>query len=196
MVLPLSAQQQRWMRVGGDAGNAFKKSLGKEDDDELLYGASAEDAVTYLKYVCASNKKRGIKLKYEFRRVTGRHGKIRRWTAHSIPSTILEKKGIYVIFGKSKWANAIHAALMKRIKKASCIGEELEIYSKVAQGMSRKDHAISIRNDENGVRLFDNACTNGSVEFSIENLAGKMIDLTNCYYFDLYEKVKKTKIIK
>ena len=103
-------------------------------------------------------------MKYEFRRVTGRHGKIRRWTAQSIPKTILEKKCIYVILGKSKWANVIHAALIKRIKKASCVGEELEIYSKVAQGMSKKDHAISIRNDENGVRLFDNACTNGGVE--------------------------------
>ena len=144
MVLPLSAAQQKWMRVDGDTENAFKKSVGKEIDDKLLYGASAEDAVTYLQYVCASNKKRGTKLKHEFRRVTGRHGKIRRWTAQSIPKTILEKKGIYVIYWKSKWANAIHAALIKRIKKASCVGEELEIYNKV---MSKKDHAISICND-------------------------------------------------
>ena len=51
------------MRVGGDAGNAFKKSLGKEKDDGLLYSASAEDAVTNLKNVCVSNKKWRIKLK-------------------------------------------------------------------------------------------------------------------------------------
>ena len=99
---PLSAAQQKWMRVDGDAENEFKKSMEKEIDDELLYGAFAEDAVTYLKYVCASNKKRGIKLKYELRRVTGRHGKICRWTAQSFSKTILEKKGIYVLFGKSK----------------------------------------------------------------------------------------------
>ena len=77
---PLSAAQQKWMRVDGDAGNEFKKSMEKEIDDELLYGAFAEDTVTYLKYVCANNKKRGIKLKYELRRkfVDGLHSQFRR----------------------------------------------------------------------------------------------------------------------
>ena len=40
-VLPLSAAQQKWMRVDDDAGNVFKKSVGKEMDDKLLYCASA-----------------------------------------------------------------------------------------------------------------------------------------------------------
>ena len=66
----------------------------------------------------------------------------------------------------------------------------------MAKGLSRQDHACSIRNDENGLRLFDNACTKGSIDFSIVNLAGKMIDLTDCYYFDLYEKEKIAKITK
>ena len=48
---------------------------------------------------------------------------------------------------------------MKRINKADCVGEELEIYSKVANGLSRKDRAISIRSNENGVKLLDYACT-------------------------------------
>ena len=196
MVLPLSAEQQQWMRMGGDAGNTFKAALGLSADNKLLYGTSVEYAVTYMKYGCAGNKKRGIKLKYEFRRVTGRHGKVRKWNVQSITETVVKKRGIYVIFGKAKRANAIHKALMKRIKKADCVGEELEIYSKVAKGLSRKDHAISIRSDENGVRLFDNACTNGSIEFNIENLASKMIDLTNCYYFDVYDKRNKAKISK
>lgn len=65
---------------------------------------------------------------------------------------------------------------MERIKKVDCVREELQIYSKVAKGLIRKDHACSVRNDEVGLRLFDNACTNGRFDFSIENLASNMID--------------------
>ena len=193
LVLPLSDQQQGWIRMGGDAGNVFKTSLGLSLDNKLLYGSSVGDAVTFLKYVCTENKKRGVKLCYEFRRVAGRYGESRRWNARSLKETVTARKGIYVIFGKAKRTNKIHKALLKRIKSADCVGDELEIYSKVAKGMSRKDHAVSIRSDDDDIRLFDNACTKGSVEFSMTNLANKMIDLTHCYYFDLYEKGRKTK---
>ena len=196
MVLPLSAEQQGWMRLDGDAGDTFKKSAGLDLDDKLHYGASVEDAVAYLKYVCAGNRELGIKLKFDFRRVVGRHDKSRRWNVKSLMKTVGKRRGIYVIFGKAKRLNRFHGELMKRIKKADCVGEELEIYSKVAKGLSRKDHACSVRNDENGLRLFDNACTKGSIDFSIENVAGKMIDLTSCYYFDLYERRNKRKINK
>lgn len=60
--------------------------------------------------------------------------------------------------------------------------------SRKATGYSRHDHAVSIRSDESGVRLLDNACAAGSVEFTVENLADKMADLTYCFYFDLYKK--------
>ena len=128
MVLPLSAEKQQWMRMGGDAGNTFKTALGLSVDNKLLYGTSVEDAVTYMKYVCAGNKKHGLKLEYQFRRVVGRHGKVRKWNVQSIMETVVKKRGIYVIFGKAKRANAIHKALMKRIRKADCVGEELEIF--------------------------------------------------------------------
>jgi hypothetical protein len=85
---------------------------------------------------------------------------------------------------------------LKRIRSADCVGDELEIYSKVAKGMSRKDHAVSIRSDCDGVRLFDNACIKGSVEFNMTNLSNKMIDLTHCYYLDLYMKGRRTKVTK
>ena len=64
----------------------------------------------------------------------------------------------------------------------------METYSKKATGYSRHDHAVSIRSDENGARLYDNACTAGSVEFTVENLADKMADLTYCFFLDLYKK--------
>lgn len=196
MVLPLSDQQQEWIRMGGDAGNVFKASLGLSADNKLLYGSSVEDAITFLKYVCMENKKRGVKLNYEFRRVAGRYGESRKWNASSLKKTVTARKGIYVIFGKAKRTNSIHKALLKKIRSVDCVGDELEIYSKVAKGMSRKDHAVSIRSDCNGVRLFDNACIKGSVEFNMTNLANKMIDLTHCYYFDLYVKGRKTKVTK
>lgn len=182
--------------MGGDAGNVFKASLGLSADNKLLYGSSVEDAITFLEYVCMENKKRGVKLNYEFRRVAGRYGESRRWNASSLKKTVTARKGIYVIFGKAKRTNKIHRALLKRIRSADCVGDELEIYSKVAKGMSRKDHVVSICSDCNGVRLFDNACIKGSVEFNMTNLANKMIDLTHCYYFDLYVKGRKTKVTK
>ena len=40
MVLPLSEEQQEWVRMGGDAGNVFKESFGLEKDNKLLYGTS------------------------------------------------------------------------------------------------------------------------------------------------------------
>ena len=206
MVLPLVPKRQAWMRMGLDGGEVFKASLGtnisdgkkklsktKQVDKKLAEGSYAEDAVNYLKYVCGENRKLGVKLKYEFRRVAGRNGTKRRWTVKSLLSTVVGRKGIYVIFGKCKWNNAIHTALMKRMRSAKCVGEELEIYSKVAKGNTKKDHAVSIRSDDNGVRLFDNACTNESVEFSVTNLANKMIDVSYCYYYDIYEKGKKSR---
>lgn len=208
MVLPLVPKRQAWMRMGKDAGDVFKASLEaniieevgrKKKSKKLLIakklhdGAFAEDAVNYLKFVCAENRKLGVKLKHEFRRVAGRNGIKRQWTAKSLLSTVVGRKGIYVIFGKCKWNNAIHIALMKRMRSAKCVGEELEIYSKVAKGNTKKDHAVSIRSDDNGVRLFDNACVNESVEFSITNLANKMIDVSHCYYYDIYEKGKKSR---
>ena len=197
MVLPLSAEQQGWMRLGGsDAGNIFKKSAGLPLDHKLLMGASVEDAVEFLKYVCAGNRERGIKLKYEFRRVVGRHDKSRRWNVRSLMKTVGKRRGIYVLYGKAKRLNRCHELLLKRMKKADCVGQELEIFSQVAKGLSRKDHACSIRHDENGLRLFDNACTKGGIDFSILNLAGKMIGLTSCYYSDLYEKRNQRKISK
>ena len=208
MVLPLVPKRQAWMRMGMDAGDVFKASLGTNVSQEVgkkklskeqlvakkIYdGSYAEDAIHYLQHICRENKKLGVKLKYEFRRVAGRNGISRRWTAKSLLSTVVGRKGIYIIFGKCKWNNAIHAALMKRMRSTKCVGEELEIYSKVAKGNTKKDHAVSVRSDNNGVRLFDNACVNESVEFSVTNLANKMIDVSYCYYYDIYEKGKKSR---
>ena len=104
--------------------------------------------------------------------------------AKSLIKTVLSKKGVYVVFGKAKRRNDRHKVLLRRISKAECVEEKMEIYSKTATGCSRQDHAISIRSDENGVRLLDNACTSGSIDCSVESLADRMVDLTYCFYFN------------
>ena len=59
----------------------------------------------------------------------------------------------------------------------------VDIYSKTATGYSRHDHAVSIRSDETGIRLFDNACVHGSVECDMASLADKICDIMCCLYF-------------
>ena len=188
MVLPLSSEKQDWMRLGGDAGDVYKKAMGVDVTNKLLYGASSDDAVEYLKHVCRENRKVGRKLKFEFRRVIGRTDKDRCWCVKSLIKTVLERKGIYVLFGKSKFKNGKHRALLKRIRKAKSVEDGVDIYSKKATGYSRHDHAVSLRSDEIGIRLFDNACTHGSVEFDVASLADKLSDITYCFYFDLFKK--------
>lgn len=188
MVLPLSVEKQGWMRMDGDAGDMYKKSVGVAVDDTLQSGASSHEALKFVKHVCSENRMVGRKLKFEFRRVIGRVDKDRKWCVKSLMETVLERKGIYVLFGKSKLKNDLHVALMKRIRKAGSVEDEIDIYSKKATGCSKHDHAVSIRSDETGIRLFDNACVAGSVAFSVANLADKMCDITYCFYFDLYKK--------
>ena len=74
--------------MDGDASDTIKKSAGLDLDDKLHYGASVKYAVAYLKYVSAGNRELGIKLKYEFRRVVGRHDKSRHWNVKSMMKTV------------------------------------------------------------------------------------------------------------
>ena len=74
MVLPLVPKRQALMRMGMDAGDDFKASLGtnvsqevgkkKPSMEQLVYdGSYAEDAIHYLNHICRENKKLGVKLK-------------------------------------------------------------------------------------------------------------------------------------
>ena len=79
-----------------------------------------------------------------------------------------------------------HVALVKRIRKV--MEDQVDTYSTKATGYSRHDHAVSIRSDETGIRLFDYACVSGSVKCTVAILADRMSDITYCFYFDLYKK--------
>ena len=123
----LLCSRERLSRNGNnsDAGDVFKDSAGLPLDHKLHYGASMEDAVGFLKFVCAGNRELGIKLKFEFRSVVGKHDKSRHWNVQSLMKTVGRRRGIYVIFGKAKRLNRFHKALIKRMKNADCMGEEL-----------------------------------------------------------------------
>ena len=49
------------------------------------------------------------------------------------------------------------------------------------------DNAIGLVVDESQSMLYDNGFTGGSKDFSIENMAGHMIDVSACFVFDLFE---------
>jgi hypothetical protein len=190
LLLPMSAQQQEWVRRGGNASEEFKKAMGLEVDDELSRGASMEEAGVFLRYIVKENEKIGVKLKYSFRCVTGRRGKTNKerwWKPEDLLKTVVKRDGKYLIIGEAKKTGVKLVAAKKRIQSVKGEQAKLDKYCVVAKGMCRGNHAISVKTEGEKCRLYDNACVKGSVEFSIENLANKMSDLNACYYFDLYE---------
>ena len=120
--------------MGGDAGDVSKNSIAVDVTSKLHYGASPHDALNFLKHACVWNRKVGRKLKFEFRRVIGRVGKDSCWCVKSLIKTVPAKKGIYILFGKSKLKNAEHKALLKRIGKAEGVDDKVETCSKKAIG--------------------------------------------------------------
>ena len=60
-------------------------------------------------------------------------------------------------------------------------------WGKKAAGEMVADHAIGLVVDESQSMLYDNGFTGGSKDFSIENMAGRMIDVSACFVFDLFE---------
>ena len=67
-------------------------------------------------------------------------------------------------------------------------------WSKKAAGEMVADHAIGLVVDESQSMLYDNGFTGGSKDFSIENMAGRMIDVSACFVFDLFELKMDVKV--
>ena len=57
-------------------------------------------------------------------------------------------------------------------------------WGKKAMGEMVADHAIGLVVDESQSMLYDNGFTGGSKDFSIENMAGRMIDVSASFVFD------------
>ena len=116
IVLPMTAERQEWMRLGGDdAGKVFVDATGIDLTDPDHEGASTHDAMKFFQFVVEENRKRGIILKYEFKRVNGRVGELKNWDVGSIMKTVVNRKGHYILIGLSKELNDEHPKVLKRI---------------------------------------------------------------------------------
>lgn len=188
IVTPMTAEQQEWMRLGGnDAGKVFEDATGIDLLDPDNEGASTHDVRKLFQYVCEENRRRGINLNYELKRVNGRVGELKNWDVASIMKTVVNRNGQYVLIGLSKRLNDEHPKILKRIRAVD--GEEAKAlqYLKTADGLQRIDHAVGVLIADSGNLLYDTACRKVSVKFDILHLADKMCDVSHCFYINLYK---------
>ena len=177
------------MTNGGEADvkELFKNSMGKGKDDILKNGAGADDVRNFLKGVVKANKARGIKVGFKWRKISGIiGGVVGPFNVESLRTRVLSRDDRYVFFGKAKRKSGVHAQLMKSIKGQDEL-TQLALWSRKATGEMVADHAIGLVVDEGKSMLYDNGFTSGSKDFSIDNMAGRMIDISACFVFDLFE---------
>ena len=184
-----NGEQQDLMTNGGEADvkELFKNSMGKGKDDILKNGAGADDVRNFLKGVVKANKARGIKVGFKWRKISGIiGGVVGPFNVESLRTRVLSRDDRYVFFGKAKRKSGVHAQLMKSIKGQDEL-TQLALWSRKATGEMVADHAIGLVVDEGKSMLYDNGFTSGSKDFSIDNMAGRMIDISACFVFDLFE---------
>ena len=184
-----NGEQQDLMTNGGEADvkELFKNSMGNGKDDILKNGAGADDVRNFLKGVVKANKARGIKVGFKWRKISGIiGGVVGPFNVESLRTRVLSRDDRYVFFGKAKRKSGVHAQLMKSIKGQDEL-TQLALWSRKATGEMVADHAIGLVVDEGKSMLYDNGFTSGSKDFSIDNMAGRMIDISACFVFDLFE---------
>ena len=169
----------------------FKSIMDEENGRTLLKGASSENAHQFLLQIVKNNEARGKRVGYTFKRMGYNRKTAKRWTVMDVEKSCLRKKGMYVIFGKSKMANPKHVQLMSKLKKLERErkhDEILEEYAAIADGCSKLDHAVGIKVDDDlNATLICNGCRDGAKTFTMVNLADRMEDLCICYEYDLFE---------
>ena len=157
----------------------------------LLYGASSEDAHKLLEKIVQKNQERGKTVMYTWKKVGYNRKSDKRWNVRHIWKTCLAKKGMHVIFGKSKKNSMAHEVLIRKLKKLEKAGDKDEIenlYAATAKGWSALDHAVGIKVDhELNATLICNGTRDGAKIFSMVNLADRMEDVCICYEYDLVE---------
>ena len=99
---------------------------------------------------------------------------------------VCSRENSYVFLGRAKRNNEVHAKMMKSMKGED---EEAQLvcWGKKATGEMVADHAIGLVVYESQSMLYDNGFTGESKDFSNENIAGRMIDVSACFVFDLFE---------
>lgn len=158
ILLPLTAEQQEWLRLrGDDVGKVFVDATGIDLTDPDHSGASTRDARKFFQFVCEENRERGINLKYEWKRVKGRTGELKHWDLASILKTVVHRNGRYLLIGLRKRLDEEHPKTLKRIRAVD--GEEAKAlqYLKTANGNQPIDHAVGVRIADSSNLLFDTA---------------------------------------
>ena len=159
-----------------------KASMGLMPSQSLIKGVGSGDISKYLLDLKARYAQQGKDIGFMWKRI----GRSKSFNGAKL-SKILKVKGKYVVFGKAKWCSAAHKAFIKRLKEAGDEEKQMELYAKKANGMKVADHALGIAVGMDGKNaLFDNSCTNDSLEFSVKNIAEKMSDVNNCFVVDIY----------
>ena len=155
----------------------------------FIKGIGSTDIWNYLIGVQGDYLKMGRKVDFKWikmgRNATANH---KGFSGMSVEK-ILERKCMYVLFGKAKLNNNEQKKFMKRLKGFTCEKERFKFFGRRAMGKRKADHAFGVRIDEEGKFCYDSAMKNGRKVFSVENLAEKMCDINNCFVFDLFETV-------
>ena len=64
---------------------------------------------------------------------------------------------------------------------------QLACWGRKATGEMVADYAIGLVIDEGKSMLYDNGITSGRKDFTMNKMAGRMIDISACFVFDLFE---------
>ena len=177
------------MTNGGETNvtDMFKHSMGKGKDEILKNGAGTDDLRKFLQGVVKANKATGIRVGFKWKKMIGVIDRVAGpFNVQSLRTRVLSRENSYVFLGRAKGNNEVHAKMMKSMK-----GEDEEAqfvcWGMKATGGMVADHAIGLIIHESQSMLYDNGFTGGSKDFSIENMAGRMIDVSACFVFDLFE---------
>ena len=167
----------------------MKKVMMLSPTQKFVKGISSYDILMFLQALKREYKAKGRAISFVWKKVGRNHtAKRRGFYGKSVESRLLPHAGRYVLFGKAKWNSAAHMQFMKVLKKQATEKQRFIVYGNKANESKRADHAVGLWVGKDGKNyLYDNAMTNGVQEFSVQNVADKMADISQCYVLDICE---------
>ena len=187
VMLMMDEKQWEYMTMGNtrDVRDVFKTAMGKEVDDTLDEGISARDMFTVFSYVADENYRRGIRLAFEWKRVRPEG----RFRVGRLDEFLVNREGKYVLLGRTKRKNAVHYALIKRLKKTR-IEDQLSVFAETSSDKvdkSNMDHAMGLHVEKDKITCYNNGYKSGMLPYSVLNVATQMESIIEGYSVDLYE---------
>ena len=163
-----------------DVREMFKAAVG-EQGKNFVRGTTSTDAHRFFRHVSKMHfEATGLLVVYKFKQL----GFNNDWDMHSIESNLC-RPGKYVFFGATRKNNDTHKRLQTSITAQHSDSDKLDTWIKGKQILN--DHAIGVDVDTNmNGTIYDNGCTAGEKNFSIQNLATRMRWMNQCFLMDLY----------